>query len=81
MNRSEKSRFKVNARLFVAWMIPILISRQVVEIIFVNSLYNNVFPKAFDDVRLIDRYYGFEYDNDMYIKDSKIKNGTLLVVI
>lgn len=43
--------------------------------------YNNVFQKAFDDVRLIDRYYGFEYDNDMYIKDSKIKNGTLLVVI
>ncbi len=48
---------------------------------FLKERYNNVFQKAFDDVRLIDRYYGFEYDNDMYIKDSKIKNGTLLVVI
>lgn len=47
----------------------------------INTSYSNFFTKSFDDVRLIDRQYGFEYDNDMYIRDSKIKNGTKIVVI
>ena len=30
---------------------------------------------------MIDREYKVEYDNNMIIKDTKIKNGTKLVII
>ena len=47
----------------------------------VYNIVNNVMnPYAYLEVG---NFYTIknEYDNDMYIKDSKIKNGTLLVVI
>lgn len=47
----------------------------------IKENYSSLFSKSFDDIRLIDRQFGFEYYNDTYIKDSKIKNGTRLVII
>ena len=35
----------------------------------------------FNDMRLVDRDSGTEYSNDMYIKDSKIINGSRIVMI
>ena len=46
-----------------------------------NSKFNGVYNKDFNDIRIIDRESGIEYNNDMYIKDSKIVNGSKLILI
>lgn len=46
-----------------------------------NSKFNGVYNKGFNDIRIIDRESGIEYNNDMYIKDSKIINGSKLILI
>lgn len=46
-----------------------------------NSKFNGVYNKDFNDIRIIDRESGIEYNNDMYIKDSKIINGSKLILI
>ena len=45
------------------------------------ELTNGTFNKNTLDVRLIDREFNIEYDNNLIVKDSKIKNGTKLVII
>ena len=47
----------------------------------VNSKANGMYNKNFNDIRVIDRDNGTEYSNDMYIKDSKIINGSKLILI
>ena len=47
----------------------------------IMDLTNGTFNKNMNDVRLIDREFNVEYDNNIFVKDSKIKNGTKLVII
>lgn len=47
----------------------------------VNSKASGMYNKSFNDIRVIDRDNGAEYSNDMYIKDSKIINGSKLILI
>ena len=47
----------------------------------IKSLTNNSFNQEFNEVRIIDKDTGSEFDNDMYVKDSGIKNGSKIVVI
>lgn len=46
-----------------------------------NSKFNSVYNKGFNDIRMIDRDNGTEYNNNLYIKDSKIINGSKLILI
>lgn len=36
---------------------------------------------SFESVRLLDQNSGEEFDNNMFIKDSTIKNGTKIVIM
>ncbi len=47
----------------------------------IQEISNGAFNKELKDVRMLDREYGIEYDNDLYIKDTKIRNGTKLVIL
>ncbi len=42
---------------------------------------NNAFNKNINDIRIVDRDTGKEYDNNILVKDSTIKNGSKIVVI
>ena len=42
---------------------------------------NNSFNKSINDIRIIDRDNGKEFDNNVLVKDSGIKNGSKIVVI
>lgn len=46
-----------------------------------SELSNGSFNKKIEEVRMIDKDTGREYKNDMYVKDSNIKNGSKLVII
>lgn len=41
----------------------------------------NTFLKTAENVRMIDRNTGLEYDNDMYVKDTGIKNGSKIIIM
>lgn len=41
----------------------------------------NAFLKTTENVRMIDRNTGLEYDNDMYVKDTGIKNGSKIIIM
>ncbi len=45
------------------------------------ELSNNTYNKQLNEVRLINRYTGKEIENNMYVKDSGIKNGSKLIII
>lgn len=45
------------------------------------ELSNGSYSLDFNDMRIVDRDSGTEYSNDMYIKDSKIINGSKIVMI
>lgn len=45
------------------------------------ELSNNSFNKKIDEVRMVDRDSGNEFDNDMYVKDSEIRNGSKIIII
>ena len=45
------------------------------------ELSNNSFNKKIDEVRMIDRDTGDEFENNMYVKDSGIKNGSKIIII
>ncbi len=47
----------------------------------IKELSNGAYNKNPKDVRMIDREYKVEYDNNILVKDSKIRNGTKLVII
>lgn len=42
---------------------------------------NNSFNKNINDIRIIDRDNGKEFDNNVLVKDSGIKNGSKVVII
>lgn len=46
-----------------------------------SELSNNSFNKKIHEVRMIDRDSGNEFDNNMYVKDSGIKNGSKIIII
>lgn len=46
-----------------------------------SELSNGSYNLDFNDMRIVDRDSGTEYGNDMYIKDSKIINGSKIVMI
>ena len=46
-----------------------------------SELSNGSYNLDFNDMRIVDRDSGTEYSNDMYIKDSKIINGSKIVMI
>ena len=37
--------------------------------------------KKIEEVRMIDRDTGNEFENNMYVKDSGIKNGSKIIII
>lgn len=45
------------------------------------ELSNNSFNKKINEVRMIDRDTGNEFENNMYVKDSGIKNGSKIIII
>lgn len=45
------------------------------------ELSNNSFSKKINEVRMIDRDTGNEFENNMYVKDSGIKNGSKIIII
>lgn len=46
-----------------------------------SELSNNSFNKKINEVRMIDRDTGNEFENNMYVKDSGIKNGSKIIII
>lgn len=46
-----------------------------------SELSNNSFNKKISEVRMIDRDTGNEFENNMYVKDSGIKNGSKIIII
>ena len=46
-----------------------------------NELSNYSFNKISNEVRMIDRDTGNEFENNMYVKDSGIKNGSKIIII
>ncbi len=46
-----------------------------------SELSNNSFNKKIDEVRIIDRDTGNEFENNMYVKDSEIKNGSKIIIM
>lgn len=47
----------------------------------VKELSNNNFEKTEDSVKFIDRETNKEFPNDIYVKDSDLKNGSIIVII
>lgn len=45
------------------------------------ELSNHAFQASFEEVKLIDRDTGCEYENDMCIKDTGIKNGSKMIMM
>lgn len=45
------------------------------------ELSSNNFSKNSEEVRMIDRNTGIEYDNNMYVKDTEIKNGSKIIIM
>ena len=46
-----------------------------------SELSNNSFNKKIEEVRMIDRDTGNEFENNMYVNDSGIKNGSKIIII
>lgn len=46
-----------------------------------SELSNNSFNKKINEARMIDRDSGNEFENNMYVKDSGIKNGSKIIII
>lgn len=46
-----------------------------------KELSNNSFDKKNNEVRMLDRDSGNEFRNDVYVKDSGIKNGSKIIII
>lgn len=47
----------------------------------VLEMSSNTFLKTAENVRMIDRNTGLEYDNNMYVKDTGIKNGSKIIIM
>lgn len=46
-----------------------------------KELFNNSYNKQINEVRMIDRDTGVEFDNNIYVKDAEIKNGSKIIII
>lgn len=46
-----------------------------------KELSNNSYNKEIDDVRIIERDTFKELDNNLYVKDAGIQNGSKLIII
>ena len=47
----------------------------------IAELTDNIYQRGINEVRMIDRKTSIEYDNNLYIKDTNIKNGTKIILI
>lgn len=47
----------------------------------ISELSNNFFNRKISEVRMIDRDTGNEFENNIYVKDSGIKNGSKVIII
>ena len=47
----------------------------------INEITNNTFNKNINNVVLIDKETGKEYLNNVFVKDTDIKNGSKLIFI
>lgn len=47
----------------------------------IKEMTENEFDKDFSQVRLVDRATYLEYNNDIYVRDTEIKNGSQLIII
>lgn len=47
----------------------------------ITELTDGEFNFSFDKMKLIDKESGIEYTNDLYLKDSGIKNGSWIILI
>lgn len=50
-------------------------------LVSIAELSNNMFIKTLEEVKMIDRETGREYENDMCIKDTGIKNGSKIIIM
>ena len=55
------------------------VKKKILDIITENSNY--VFNKNFEFLKFIDRDNGVEFENNVYIKDTGIKNGSKIIVL
>lgn len=55
------------------------IKKNILKTVF--ELSETTFTMAENEVRFIERETGIEYANDMYVKDSGIKNGSNIIII
>ncbi len=46
-----------------------------------NELVNHTFAKETKEVRMIDQDTGIELENNMYVKDSVLKNGSKIIIM
>lgn len=47
----------------------------------ISDLTDKLYDRPFESVRFIDRNTAVEYDNNMLLKDTEIKNGTKIIII
>lgn len=47
----------------------------------IKELSNNNFERNEDAVKFIDRETNEEFPNDIYVKDSALKNGSIIVIV
>lgn len=46
-----------------------------------SDLSENNYNKKYDEVRVIDRDTGNEFENNIFVKDSNLKNGSKIIII
>lgn len=47
----------------------------------ISDTTNNVYDKSINDVRMLDRLTGEELDNNAFVKDTIVKNGSKIIII
>ena len=50
-------------------------------LVSIAELSNNAFTTSFEELKLIDRETGKEYENDICVKDTGIKNGSKIIIM
>ena len=47
----------------------------------ISELSDNTFVKTANEVRMFNRETGIDYDNDIFVKDSNIRNGSRIILM
>lgn len=47
----------------------------------INEMSENNFNVSLEEVQFVDHETGKEYENNLYVKDTEIKNGTKLIIL